>query len=275
MDLTNVKLVVTDMDGTLLNSKGRVSETFFELFPQMQKAGIHFVAASGRQFYSITQKLTTIKEEISIIAENGGMIKFKDQGLVFNALNNDIIRDLIPLLRKIEDVFIVLCGKKGAYIETEDQKFVTMFREYYPEYFYMDDLGKISDEVFFKIALYHKIDSEKHIYPSVKHLEDELQVKVSGQHWLDIAHPDANKGNALRTLQKELGISEKETMAFGDFNNDLEMLNYSYFSYAVENAHPNIKKAARFSTKSNDEKGVEMVLDQLIQAKKQSVKQVK
>ena len=267
MDLTNVKLVVTDMDGTLLNSEGKVSDTFFELFPHMQKAGIHFVAASGRQFYSITQKLTTIKEEISIIAENGGMIKFKDQGLIFNALDNEIIRDLIPLLRKIDDVFIVLCGKKGAYIETEDENFITMFREYYPEFFYLDDLGKITDEIFFKIALYHDIDSEKHIYPSVKHLENELQVKVSGQHWVDIAHPDANKGNALRTLQKELGISEDETMAFGDFNNDLEMLHYSYFSYAMENAHPNIKKAARFSTKSNDEEGVEVILDQLIQAK--------
>lgn len=254
------------MDGTLLNSKGKVSDTFFEIFPKIQDAGIHFVAASGRQFYSITRKLTTIREEISIIAENGGMIKFKDQGMMFNAMDNEVIRDMIPLLRKIDNTFIVLCGKKGAYIETEDEKFIKMFREYYPEYFYLEDLVNIGDEVFFKIALYHNEDSEKHIYPFVKHLEEELQVKVSGQHWVDISHPDANKGNALRSLQKELGISEEETMAFGDFNNDLEMLHHSYFSYAMENAHPDIKKAARYSTKSNNEEGVEMILLQLLEA---------
>jgi len=187
--------------------------------------------------------------------------------MMFNAMDNEVIRDLIPFLREIEDVFIVLCGKKGAYIETDDEQFINMFKEYYPEYFYMEDLEKITDEVFFKIALYHNVDSEKHIYPSVEHLEKELQVKVSGQHWVDIAHPEANKGNALRSLQKKLGISEEETMAFGDFNNDLEMLNHSYFSYAMENAHPNIKKAARFITKSNNEEGVEIILDQLLQAK--------
>lgn len=267
MDPSIVKLIVTDMDGTLLNSKGKVSDSFFELFPQLQRSGIHFVAASGRQFYSISDKLSSIRNDISIIAENGGMIKFKDQGMMFNALDTEIIRKLIPSLREIKGTYIVLCGEKGAYIETENPNFTEMFKEYYPKYFYLKDLEKIEDDVFFKIALYHEIDSEKHIYPGVRHLENELQVKVSGQHWVDIAHPNANKGNALKTLQKDLGISEAETMAFGDFNNDLEMLHHSYFSYAMENAHPNIKKAARFFTKSNDEEGVEVILHQLLQAK--------
>ncbi len=267
MDFSKVKLVVTDMDGTLLNSQGKVSDNFLKLFPGLQQAGVHFVAASGRQFYSIKEKLNTIHEDISIFAENGGMNKFKDIGMMFNALDTEIIRKMIPMLRNIEDTFIILCGEKGAYIETDDPDFINMFTEYYPEYHFLDDLEKIDDEVFFKVALYHYTDSEKYIYPEVKHLEKDLQVKVSGQHWVDIAHPDANKGNALKTLQDKLGITEEETMAFGDFNNDLEMLSYSYFSYAMENAHPNIKKVARYATRSNDEEGVEFILEQLIEAK--------
>ena len=62
-------------------------------------------------------------------------------------------------------------------------------------------------------------------------------------------------------------ISENETMVFGDYNNDLEMMKLAYFSYAMENAHPNIKAEARFQTKSNDEDGVELVLQQLLQTK--------
>ncbi len=267
MNLSNVKLVVTDMDGTLLNSKGKVSTNFFNLYKQLQNHDVHFTAASGRQFYSISAKLHTIKNDISIIAENGGMAKYKNQDLVFNALDEKIIKQLIPELRKIHDIYIVLCGEKGAYIETEDQNFKNMFQEYYPEYFYLKDLQRVENDAFFKIALYHSRDSEKYIYPAVKHLENELQIKVSGKHWVDISNPNANKGIALEILQKKLGISQEETMVFGDYNNDLEMLNLAHFSYAMENAHPNIKKAARFQTKSNNEEGVELVLQKLLQAK--------
>ena len=266
MNLSDVKLIITDMDGTLLNSEGKVSRRFFKLFPQLQQAGIHFAAASGRQYYSIARKLTEIEEDISIIAENGGMIRFKERGMQFNAMSNEVVRDLIPLLREIEDTFIVLCGKKGAYIETEDTAFIRMFKEYYPEHFYTPDLQNISGEVIFKIALYHHLDSEKYIYPSVAHLENTLQVKVSGQHWVDIAHPDANKGNALIALQETLGLTPGETLAFGDFNNDIEMLQQSYFSFAMKNAHPNVKQTARFHTLSNDEEGVEVILEQLLRS---------
>ncbi len=267
MNLSNIKLVVTDMDGTLLNSKGKVSNKFFDLFAQMQKQNIHFVAASGRQFYSISEKLHSIKNEIYIIAENGGLAKYKNNNLVFNALDENLIKNMIPLLREIKDTYIVLCGEKGAYIETENQDFTSMFQEFYPEYFYLNDLQKVKNDAFFKIALYHYKNSEKFIYPAIKHLEKDLQIQVSGEHWVDISHSNANKGTALKVLQNKLNISKEETMVFGDYNNDLEMLNLAHFSYAMENAHPNIKKAARFQTKSNDEEGVELVLQDLLKAK--------
>lgn len=267
MDLSKVKLVVTDMDGTLLNSKGKVSTSFFNIYHQLQKQGVHFAAASGRQFQSISQKLHTIKNDISIIAENGGIAKYKDQLLVINSLGVNKTIQLIPHLRKIKDVYIVLCGEKGAYVETEDQDFITMFQEYYPEYFSLNDLSKVTTDAFFKIALYHNNNSEKYIYPSVKHLKNDYQIKISGEHWVDISHPNANKGIALKLLQDKLGIKKEETMAFGDFNNDLEMLELAHFSYAMENAHPNVKKIARFQTKSNNDEGVEIILEELLRAK--------
>ncbi|MCB0469699.1 MAG: HAD hydrolase family protein, partial [Flavobacteriaceae bacterium] len=73
---------------------------------------------------------------------------------------------------------------------------------------------------------------------------------------------------ALKNLQQQLNVSEEETMVFGDYNNDLEMLSLAYYSFAMENAHPNVKNTARFVTKSNDEEGVETILQQLIKEKK-------
>jgi len=267
MNLSQVKLVVTDMDGTLLNSKGQVSSTFFELYYELIKHNVHFVAASGRQYFSIVDKLDTIKNEITIIAENGGFVAQKDKELVKTNLPLSRVLELTPILRSIDNVYFTLCGKKSAYIETKDQRFISILKEYYSKFTFVDDLTKVDDDDFFKMAAYHFESSEKYIYPKVKHLEDKMQVKVSGQHWVDIAQPNANKGYALKILQDKLGITKKETMVFGDYNNDLEMLELADFSYAMKNAHPNVKKAARFETKSNDEEGVEFILEQLLRAK--------
>ena len=98
----------------------------------------------------------------------------------------------------------------------------------------------------------------------MEELQKNLEVIVSGQNWLDISHANANKGYALSMLQENLGITKDETMVFGDYNNDLQLLELAYFSYAMENAHNDVKKIARFQTKSNSEEGVETILEKLI-----------
>jgi len=265
MDFSKVKLVVTDMDGTLLNSQSKVSEQFLGYYNQLKKLNIQFIAASGRQYFSIVDRFDkSIQDDITIVAENGAFAMHGNQELFTSSLPSEYIPKSIHILRELKNVFIVLCGKKCAYIETKDEKFVSMFQNYYSEYTIVDDLTKVTDDTFFKIAAFHFECSETHIYPAVEHLENELQVIVSGEHWLDISHLNANKGYALNILQNDLNISKEETMVFGDYNNDLKMIELADFSYAMENAHPNVKKAAKFLTKTNDEKGVEFILEQLI-----------
>lgn len=266
MDLSKIKLVVTDLDGTLLNSKHEVSNNFFKLFDQL-KNHIHFVAASGRQYHSMRSKFETIRDDITIVAENGGITRQGDKELLFTDLEAEQTQRLIPLIRQLNGAYAVLCGKESAYIETEDQDFISLFDEYYSKYEIVKDLNEITYDAILKIAVYHFESSERHLYPAVKHLEDEMKIKVSGQNWLDISHINANKGYALKQLQQSMGIGKAETMVFGDYNNDLEMLAMADFSFAMENAHPNVKKVANYSTKSNDEQGVEMVLERLLEAK--------
>lgn len=268
MDFSKVKLVVTDMDGTLLNSKSEVSDRFFTIYKQLKKHNIQFIAASGRQYYSIVDRFEDIRDEITIVAENGAFAKHGDQELFSSEIPFQSIAKSIHILRKLNNVYIVLCGKNAAYIETKDEQFINMFKNYYSEYKLVDDLTEITNDTFFKIAAYHFDCSETYIYPAVKHLESELQVIVSGEHWLDISHNNANKGFALNILQQQLGITKEETMVFGDYNNDLKMLALGDFSFAMENAHPNVKSVAKFRTKNNNEFGVEIVLEQLINSKK-------
>ena len=267
MDLTQVKLVVTDMDGTLLNDQGKVSPRFFELFKDLQKHNIQFVAASGRQYFSIIDKLDLIKDEITVVAENGGITVQKTEVLDTCTVDAEVVHDLIRQMREIEDAHIVLCGKEQAYVESDHEPFIEIFQEYYTKFKRVPDLTEISNDHFFKIAVYSFGGSEETTYPIAQKLEDQVKVKVSGENWLDISHLDTDKGRALKILQNSLNITKAETMAFGDYNNDLEMIGLADYSFAMQNAHPNVTKAAKYQTKSNNENGVEHILEQLIEAK--------
>ena len=251
------------MDGTLLNSQHEVSDKFFFLFEELKKRDIKFVAASGRQYNSIIDKLNAIKDDIIVVAENGAFVKKQDKELLATPLNQTIIKRTIDLLKNIEGIHPVLCGKNNAYTNGSSDAFLNKLSEYYSEFSVLNDLSSFDGEVL-KIAIYHFESSEKHIYPWVKHLEPDLKVKVSGENWLDISHMNANKGYALQYIQEKYGISRQETMVFGDYNNDLEMLSMADFSFAMANAHPNVTAVANFKTKSNDENGVEFVLEQLL-----------
>ena len=74
---------------------------------------------------------------------------------------------------------------------------------------------------------------------------------MAGVQWIDTMDPAVNKGNAVKLLQESLEILPEETMAFGDQLNDIEMLKRAYYSFAVSNARPETKLAARFLADSN------------------------
>jgi Cof subfamily protein (haloacid dehalogenase superfamily) len=263
MNLSQVKMVVTDMDGTLLNSNHEVSDRFFELFKELKKRDILFVAASGRQYNSILDKLDTIKNDIIVVAENGGYVMRNGVELLSTLLPKNQQHIILKTLSEVENINAVLCGKQCAYLTGDSEEFADLLRQYYSAFEIVEDLEQVDAEIL-KIAIYHFESSEQYIYPEVKHLEGDLKVKVSGPNWVDISSPNANKGFALQKLQKMYSITSEETMVFGDYNNDLEMLALADHSFAMENAHPNVKAVANYSTSSNDDFGVERILERLL-----------
>ncbi|MGB5666778.1 MAG: HAD family hydrolase [Maribacter sp.] len=263
MDLSQIKMVVTDMDGTLLNSQHQVSARFFEQFKALKERNILFVAASGRQYNSIVDKLDPIKDDIIVIAENGGFVMQKGKEILSTPMQNNYKNMVLDILDNVENVHPVLCGKNNAYLLGKSIDFLNKLKEYYTEFEILDNLKNYDGEVM-KIAIYHFESSEKYIYPAVKHLEDSLKVKISGQNWVDVSDQNAHKGYALKRIQDIHGIGSHETLVFGDYNNDLEMLALAEYSFAMENAHPNVKKAANYGTESNDNLGVERILAKLL-----------
>lgn len=262
-DFSQVRLVVCDMDGTLLNSNHEVSDRFFELFGALDQKNIRFVAASGRQYDSMRDKLAPIQDDVLFIAENGALTKFRDRTLHLRPLPKEDVHKVLGTVKARSDIHPVLCCSTTAYVTGESNDFTELLREYYTTVQVVDDLGSVDDEVL-KVAIYHFESSEEYIYPLVRHFEDTLKVKVSGAHWVDVSHTDAHKGYALKQVMDQYGIGPHELMVFGDFNNDIEMLQLADFSFAMANAHPNVKAVAKYQTTSNDDFGVERVLKNLI-----------
>ncbi len=184
--------------------------------------------------------------------------------LVSTPLEASAKNRVLDVLTSVENVHPVLCGKRSAYILGNSPEFEEKLQEYYSNYTLLDDLKAFDGEIV-KIAIYHFESSEKFVYPAVKHFEGDLQVKVSGEHWVDVSSPNANKGFALQKIQQINDIKPEETLVFGDYNNDLEMLALADFSFAMENSHPNVLEAAKYATASNDDFGVERILEKLLE----------
>ncbi|WP_299488524.1 HAD family hydrolase [uncultured Allomuricauda sp.] len=263
MDLSKIKIVVSDMDGTLLNSNHRVSDRFFEIFAALQAKNIRFVAASGRQYHSMADKLHKIKNDIIFISENGALVKEGDEELSVTPINQSLTNELLKIVDSIDGAYAMLCGKYKSYFDGNSMSFLEQLKEYYSQYEVVEDYLSVTDEIV-KIAVYHGVSAEEYIYPKTKHLNDQVKVKVSGQNWVDLNHIEAHKGNALQKVMDIYNIKSDEVLVFGDYNNDLEMLSLADNSFAMANAHPNVKKIAKFETASNDDFGVERILEKLI-----------
>ena len=152
----------------------------------------------------------------------------------------------------------------GKVIQQSNSKtIIQILKEYYSSYQRISNTEEILHAPL-KVALYHPVSGEHNIYPAVKGYDKVLQVKISGDYWVDLSHKEANKGVALQKLLDHYNIDRSEILVFGDYLNDIEMLRMTPNSVAMGNAHPEIKAMASIVTESHDNFGVERVLQELL-----------
>ena len=250
-----IKLIATDMDGTLLKSNNEIQDGFYDVFHNLKEKDIIFAAASGRQYYNLLERFKGLDNNMMFIAENGTFVVYRGEELIVNSLDKEIALELIKVGRTIENSYIILCGKNSAYIESRDERLIEQTEKYYARYEVVEDLTKVEDDIL-KVTICDFSGSEGNSNKYFDDYRDKAQICVSGEIWLDMMAKGVNKGLAIKKIQEKLGIKHEETMVFGDYLNDLEMMDSAYHSYAMDNAHDDLKKVARFIAKSNDECGV-------------------
>ena len=261
-DDLDVRLVVCDMDGTLLDAAGEIPAGFWPLLGAMHERDIAFAPASGRQYATLAKMFPGAD---TYIAENGTIVVHEGRVVSTTSLDRPTVDRVIDATRAAHghDVGLVVCGRESAYIERADDAFLAQVEKYYVKLDIVDDLHAADDEVL-KLAVYTFDDAASVAEEIFTVFEEHHQVVVSNTHWIDIMDADANKGHAVRAMQKAFDISPAQTAVLGDYLNDLEMLQAGDLSFAMANAHPDIRAAARYLAPSNGENGVLTVLRRLL-----------
>lgn len=262
----DIRLIAVDMDGTLLDGDGRIPDELWPLLDELDERGIVFAPASGRQLATLRGSFDHARDDVVYIAENGAYVVRGDEEVSSDAMDAGFAASVIERVRSFGerglDAGIVVCGKRSAYVERTDAAFLAEADKYYARLEVVDDLLAVDDQIL-KLAIYD-FGEAANTEPELADLRATHQVVVSGHHWIDVMNAGVNKGVALARLQAALGIDRAQTAAFGDYLNDLELLDAAGMSFAMSNAHPEVLERARFRAPSNVELGVLTTIRRLL-----------
>ena len=256
----DIKMVAVDIDGTFVHSDYTYDILRFQrILSRMNDAGCHFVVASGNQYYQLRDLFPGYYNELSFVAENGAFVK-DGQELIFTAnIPKDTVDAVIDVCRDYPEISNVLCGVESAYCQrgTVSQEFFDLTAIYYHRLKWVDDFKEVKNPTVpeEKTYFYYDIFCER--------LKGKVEPTTSGHGSIDLIVPGCHKASGLKRLTKRWGISPEQCAAFGDGGNDIEMLNYCGYSYAMENASDSVKAAAKFVCPSNEEDGVLATLEEL------------
>jgi len=253
-----IKIIFSDMDGTLLTSESKLPEGFDETINELKKRGVIFAPASGRQYFSLIETFSKYIDDFIFVADGGTIVFRHGKELFSQPMDRETALEIIHAGDTMEDILRVYCGKEDAYLL--DFQNTPVYRAELLKYYTHNSTVKNWEEVQdvpIKMSFYDATGhADKNIYPKLIHFSDKVQVLLSSDYWVDVMMPHVDKGSAVRKIQQLLDINPEECAAFGDYLNDYEMFKSVGYSVAMSNAHPELKKVAKFETVSNDESGV-------------------
>lgn len=258
-----IKLIATDLDGTLLDENGKLPRDFEKVLKDLTtNYSAKFIAASGRPYNTLKEDFKDLTNDIIFVSDNGALITDCDKIIHTNFIESKLVNALISHYRKINKgkLDIILSCKSCAYIESTNERFIKEMEKYYYKKEIVNNIEDITDDVL-KITICDfediKETAETHFNPI---FENDLQLSFSGSIWLDITDKRTTKGAGLKKIQERYAITMAETMAFGDYYNDITLFEKAYYSYAMDNASDFIKSKAKFVAPSNINHGVTEVL---------------
>lgn len=261
----DIRLIVSDIDGTLVNDKNEISDLTIGLVKKLKEKGILFSLASQRVHSSIIPLAEKLDIAIPFISLNGSLIQTSDGEINLNrsVIDKKYVDRAIELSEKYY-IKIALCYNDRI-VYTEDNSVLRDFMSRLgTTYMLVDSYNDYTDNVLEIILSGNDRKIMKKIHGKMS-LPFGLVLKskfyrsqtFQGVYNLEIVKSGVSKKTGLKILAKHLSLSRKQVMVFGDWYNDRDLFQFGGLNIALENAVEELKEMADYvSDKSNEEDGV-------------------
>lgn len=267
MDIRNV-IILSDMDGTLLNSKKQISDTDRETIERFTAMGGKFTVATGRTLQSFEQYRSMIDLPMPVVMYNGGGIyDYANEKMLYSRFLPCNAREIAAeLLRLMPELGGEVLTSDGTYVfsNTDYMQYHTRICGITPEFADIDD---IPDNGWFKVLFTIAPEEIPNLELLVRHLgyDKEMDFVKSSDIFLEMLPKGSSKGSALNEYRRLEGMEDMTFVAIGDFNNDIEMLKAADIGACPANAEEEVKKSSDIILEhTNDEGAVAELIEYII-----------
>lgn len=275
MKFSNIKLVASDLDGTLLNSSKELSPQTLEAVEKLGERNILFVPITGRVLSSVPKFVKSLPGLQYIITSNGATTNHvpTNQEILSCHLPPLVVEDIIPLVLR-ENIIVEAFSKGMAYCDRYILENLSSHGIIGQHAFYMASTRTPVNNIFsFLKSNRNSIENINLIFKDME-LREEMRSILQDQNFasitssspinIEITNKEATKGISLTSLCKSLNITPDQVMCFGDSDNDIDMLKTFPFSFAMDNGTDAVKAFGKFQTESCDNHGVAKALEKFL-----------
>lgn len=285
-----IKLIATDMDGTLLNAAHEISNENYEAIKYAQSKGITVVIATGRAFYEANGPIAPTDLTLPYICLNGAELRDEEFNIIHTSKLTRPLIDKITGVLNSEDIYYQVYTNFGIYTE-DPEKDLEIYVDIaekagqkadvkkiraniqnridngtLKQVDSYDEISKRPGEIILKILAFAS-DLEKIDRAKAEISESQsLAVSSSSRGNIEITHSDAQKGIALEAIAEQVKIPMSDVMAIGDNLNDISMLEKAGYAVAMENGAPEVKEMADYITDTNENSGVGKAIIQALKS---------
>ncbi len=264
----SIKLVATDLDDTLLRNDLTISPRVTEAVRKAKEQGVTVTFATGRMPASTRPYARELGIDVPIITYNGAMIQ--------EAISKKVLlRKVIPVALAHNIISFLSEGIVHFHMYLKDQVFVPKMNKWSEEYARKTRVPVEEGDLFQllqeegegieKIILFDEPEILAKWSNTIREkFPEQLHLTSSKPYFLELMHPEVNKGSTLLSFAAGMGIKPEEVMAIGDGLNDLEMIRSVGLGVAVANAHEEVKAVAKVITTSNEEDGVAEAIERYV-----------
>ena len=277
--MSRYKIIALDIDGTLLNSCGRVTERTIKTVHRAAEEGAVILAVTGRRFFTAKQRVLQLKlPNILLAVHNGAILKQLSGELLYHRLlPRETAQQVVVVAKEMGLCPVVFAGiddEAAVLVEDYEDKLDSWEKGYLQENRrFLREIDNLStdlpDDVIEVICVVPTVDLHQLAEAFEERLNGQVKsIVVTTTDWqrafIGLTSPDVSKREPLRFLAERGNIDDTEIIAIGDNYNDLEMLEFAGAGVVMENAVPALKQMGFHVTASNDEDGVAKALEKFV-----------